>query len=136
MPIHRQRKSRPGVDFEKGNPGGPGRRPGTPNKTTVAVKDAIMMAADRLGGVERLVAWCKEKPVNERLFWTQIYTKLLPLKIRADIRHALDLSKLTDEELLQVKMITAKAAMPIMDAEYNETSDGDNGSDDHPESVN
>lgn len=61
-----------------------GRQKGTPNKTTKAVKDAIAEAAEALGGVDRLVDWAKEDPLNERAFWATIYPKLLPLQISGD----------------------------------------------------
>jgi hypothetical protein len=60
---------------------GPGRPPGSRNKTTVAAKEAIALAADKLGGVDRLVAWAKEDVLNERAFWSSIYPKLLPLQV-------------------------------------------------------
>lgn len=63
---------------------GPGRPKGIPNKTTIAVKDAIAQAAAELGGVERLVAWAREDKANERLFWGSIYPKLLPLQVTGD----------------------------------------------------
>jgi len=66
------------VAFEKGRSGNPaGKLKGTLNKTTRAAKEAIAAAADELGGTERLVAWVREDPANERLFWGSIYTKLL-----------------------------------------------------------
>lgn len=58
-----------------------GRAKGTPNKTTKLAKEAIAIAADRLGGEDRLVDWVKEDPSNERVFWSQIYTKLLPVQL-------------------------------------------------------
>lgn len=58
-----------------------GRVKGTPNKTTQIAKDAIALAADRLGGTERLVAWAQEDPKNEHAFWATIYPKLLPLQV-------------------------------------------------------
>lgn len=58
-----------------------GRQKGTPNKLTVVAKDAIAMAAERLGGVDRLVAWAQEDAQNERTFWGTIYPKLLPLQL-------------------------------------------------------
>lgn len=58
-----------------------GRKKGTPNKTTVAAKTAITLAAEGLGGTDRLINWVKEDPANERVFWSQMYTKLLPLDI-------------------------------------------------------
>jgi hypothetical protein len=60
---------------------GPGRPKGSLNKTTQAAKDAIAQAAAELGGADRLVAWAKEDPSNERAFWTNIYPKLLPLQV-------------------------------------------------------
>lgn len=64
---------------------GPGRPKGSQNKTTKAAKDAIAEAAETLGGANRLVAWAKEDPLNERAFWSTIYPKLLPLQVHADV---------------------------------------------------
>lgn len=61
-----------------------GRKKGSLNKTTRLAKDAIALAADRLGGVDRLVAWAQDDPANERVFWGSIYTKLLPLQVNVD----------------------------------------------------
>lgn len=58
-----------------------GRKKGTPNKVTQTAKDAIAQAAADLGGAKRLVAWVKEDEQNERIFWGQIYPKLLPHQI-------------------------------------------------------
>lgn len=60
---------------------GKGRPRGALNKTTRSVKEAISIAADELGGSDRLAAWAKEKPENERAFWTHIYTRLVPLDV-------------------------------------------------------
>ena len=67
-----------------GGKAGPGRPKGVPNKTTVIAKDAIAKAAEALGGVDRLVAWAKEDPSNEKVFWGTIYPKLLPLQVTGD----------------------------------------------------
>lgn len=58
-----------------------GRKKGALNKTTTLAKDAIALAAEGLGGTQRLIDWAKEAPENERVFWGQIYTKLLPLQV-------------------------------------------------------
>lgn len=63
---------------------GPGRPKGVPNKTTILAKDAIALAAEGLGGTERLIKWAKSAPENERVFWGQIYTKLLPLQVTGE----------------------------------------------------
>ena len=67
--------------FGKGNPGKP---KGAINHTTRAAKDAIALAAEKLGGVERLVRWVKEDPGNERVFWGSIYPKLIPVTLAGD----------------------------------------------------
>lgn len=68
-----------------GRKAGPGRPKGSPNKTTSIAKDIIANAADRLGGIDRLVAWAKEDDKNEHTFWGTIYPKLLPLQVNADV---------------------------------------------------
>lgn len=68
---------------------GKGRPKGSMNKTTKAAKDAIAEAAEALGGAERLVAWAKEDPQNERTFWGTIYPKLLPLQVTGEGGQAL-----------------------------------------------
>jgi hypothetical protein len=67
--------------FGAGNPGKP---KGALNKTTRAAKEAIALAAEGLGGAERLEEWARSDPLNERAFWTQIYPKLLPLTVNGD----------------------------------------------------
>lgn len=71
--------------FKKGEKRpGQGRPKGSLNKATTAAKDAIALAAEGLGGTQRLVAWAKEDPLNERAFWSNIYPKLLPLQVTGE----------------------------------------------------
>jgi hypothetical protein len=58
-----------------------GRQKGTPNKLTSIAREAIELAAAKLGGAMRLAEWAKEDPANERAFRTSIYPKLLPLQL-------------------------------------------------------
>ena len=60
---------------------GKGRPKGALNKTTQSAKEAIAIAAERLGGADRLVEWAQSDPSNERVFWGTIYPKLLPLQV-------------------------------------------------------
>lgn len=55
-----------------------GRLPGSPNKLSSDVREAILKVADDLGGPKRLLSWAREAPENERIFWANIYPKLLP----------------------------------------------------------
>ena len=78
-------------NLEPGKPG-PGRPPGSRNKVTGVAKDIIAEAADRLGGVERLVAWAKEDTQNERAYWSQIFPKLLPLQVAGEDGNAIGIA--------------------------------------------
>lgn len=64
---------------------GKGRPKGALNKSTQIAKDAIALAADKLGGADRLHAWTQEDARNESAFWTTIYPKLLPLQVNAEV---------------------------------------------------
>ena len=70
-------------EIKKGK--GAGRPKGSLNKTTASAKEAISIAADKLGGVDRLVEWAQSDPDNEKAFWVNIYPKLLPLQVNSDI---------------------------------------------------
>lgn len=70
----------PKEGVNRGN-AGKGRPAGSLNKTTRAAKEAIALAAEGLGGAERLQAWAAEDPKNESAFWVSIYPKLLPLTV-------------------------------------------------------
>jgi hypothetical protein len=60
---------------------GKGRPRGIPNKTTMAVRDALTEAFDRLGGVDSLVHWGKANP---DLFYP-LWAKLLPKEMVATV---------------------------------------------------
>jgi hypothetical protein len=65
----------------KGTPKTGGRKAGTPNKTTVAVKEAFKQAFDDLGGTSALVTWAMENPTQ----FYQLYSKLIPTEIDATL---------------------------------------------------
>jgi uncharacterized protein (DUF2126 family) len=60
---------------------GMGRPKGSPNRVAKEAKDIIAAAAEKLGGIERMVKWAKEDPLNERAFWSTIYPKLIPVQL-------------------------------------------------------
>ena len=65
-------------------PGNAGKPKGAVSKLPREAKEVIAEAAGRLGGADRLVAWAKEDPLNERAFWASIFPKLLPLTVNAN----------------------------------------------------
>ena len=75
---------------------GQGRPKGSLSKVTQTAKEAIALAAEGLGGADRLVDWAKEDPANERAFWSSIYPRLLPLQVAGDpdnpIKHDMSIS--------------------------------------------
>lgn len=59
-----------------------GRQKGTPNKTTVAVKEALTTAFQGMGGVAKLQEWAEENPGEFYKLWGRM------LPIEANVRHA------------------------------------------------
>jgi hypothetical protein len=72
------------MTFRKGDtkPETSGRKAGVPNLVTRDIRKGIQMVAEGLGGVPRMLAWCKEDARNEFAFWTGIYVRLMPVQIR------------------------------------------------------
>lgn len=64
-------------DFKKGNPGGPGRRPGVRNKWNRIAKDAFIDAFEDLGGIDGLVEWGRENPTE----FYKLFSKLIPIAV-------------------------------------------------------
>jgi hypothetical protein len=60
---------------------GMGRPKGSVNKTTAAAKEALSLAFEGIGGVQRLTAWAEEQPTEFYKLWI----KLLPAEVKADL---------------------------------------------------
>lgn len=74
---------------------GAGRKPGVPNSTTKAVKEAILGAFDRAGGESYLLEVAKSDP---RTF-CHLLSKVVPAEVKAELHH----SKLNVAEILMRK---------------------------------
>lgn len=78
-----------------------GRKKGTPNKHTAAVKDMILSALDQAGGVDYLVQQSEENPTA----FLTLVGKVLPLQVTGDgggaVQHA---HELTDAALAKIAM--------------------------------
>src|SRR3569833_4767797 len=79
---------KPKIGVNRGN-AGKGRPKGATNKTTTQAKEAIALAAEGLGGTERLIAWAQEDPKNESVLWSSIYPRLVPLDVNGPHTHAI-----------------------------------------------
>jgi hypothetical protein len=76
-----------------------GRAKGVPNVRTAEVRAVLHEAATQLGGLARLVAWAREDPINERIFWSQMYMSLMPRRVEgtlhAEFEHTVDVGDLS-----------------------------------------
>ena len=59
---------------------GPGRPKGLQNRTTAAVKEALGMAFEGIGGVARLQTWAEENTTEFYKLWS----KLIPVEVKAE----------------------------------------------------
>jgi hypothetical protein len=82
----------------KKKPVPPPKKRGEVCATTREVKEAILTAAQQMGGISRLVEWAQETDANERVFWSQMYIKVLPKEIKADVEAKVK-SEFDDETL-------------------------------------
>lgn len=73
----------PKIGKNMGN-AGKGRPKGSPNKTTQAAKDAIAEAFGKMGGTAALVTWADKSDDNRKVFYAQIWPKIVPLTVGGD----------------------------------------------------
>lgn len=77
------------VKRKRGAPKGfkpPGRKKGVPNKTTKAVKEALVRTYVNIGGNRALAKWARENPTE----FYKIWAKLLPSEINANVNGDID----------------------------------------------
>ena len=48
--------------------------------TRLAVRETLLLAADRVGGVDALEKWIRSSTDNERIFWSAIWPRLLAIE--------------------------------------------------------
>ena len=58
-----------------------GRAKGTPNKTTALLKDAILKAADRAGGKDKLVGYLQKQAIANPGPFLALLGKVLPMQV-------------------------------------------------------
>jgi hypothetical protein len=79
-----------------------GRKKGVPNKTTTALKEAILAAAEAAGGKLGLVGYLTTLATENTGAFAALLGKVLPLQIAGDpdnpIRHVISAEPLSEEE--------------------------------------
>lgn len=94
---------------------GPGRPKGSPNRTTAALKDALMIAAEETGrdgkGKHGLVGYLKWLAVEEPKTFGMLLGKIIPTQITGDltVRQAATMS---DDELAAIASGSRTTADP------------------------
>jgi hypothetical protein len=58
-----------------------GRPKGAINKTTKVAKEAIAEAFEKMGGTPALVDWADKNDDNRKVFYSQIWPKIVPLQV-------------------------------------------------------
>jgi hypothetical protein len=69
---------------------GRGRPKGSLNKTTRAAKEAIAQAFEDMGGIAALVAWADQNDDHRKVFYSQIWPKIVPLQVGGDADNPLN----------------------------------------------
>lgn len=77
-------KVSPPVDRRTAGLNRSGRKKGCVNKTTKAAKEAIAEAFEKLGGIKGLTDWAKRSDDNRRVFYSQIWPKIVPLQVAGE----------------------------------------------------
>ena len=92
--------------FAEGNPGGPGRPQGTPNKVNATLREDILDAYNEKGGI----AWLRKLPDRE---FVRLIQRVMPKQIAADVTMTaggalgLDLTGMSEAELLRLAQAVA-----------------------------
>lgn len=115
QPLSPELRKAPKTAFKKGmaRPEGAGRKPGTANKVTTSVKQALIEAFDLMGGIPSLVRWGRQNPTDFYKLWS----RLLPIQITGEgggpvvVQTKHDLSQLSIEELTTLANLVDKATI-------------------------
>lgn len=110
-PVKITEKKRPVGD---GTPG-PGRPKGVPNKSTRAVKEALVLAFEGIGGVPALATWAKK---NRSEFY-KLWGRMLPLEVSGPDGGPVQfegvigvIERLTDAERVVLRQMADRLQLP------------------------
>lgn len=102
-----------------------GRKRGISNKLSMSVKETIEQVAKNLGGTRGLEKWANKDPANARIFWGNIYPKLLPLQANVDVNGKIEISVMKFNEYLPVQHAELITDESVNGAETENVTDGE-----------
>ena len=94
-----------------------GRPRGARTRGAIEAQDAIAKVAERMGGAAALAEWAKKSARNRRLFYTRVWSRLVPLEMRLD---ATDAPVRTIEQLIVFADGERRPAPPVLQVEHDE----------------
>lgn len=96
---------------------GPGRTKGIPNKITREAKEMIALAFEGLGGLEALIETADKSDSMRMTFYTQLYSKLIPISVQGHVDVNVEDSQAIDAlERLILGVRTARLASTAAEA--------------------
>ena len=86
---------------------GAGRKPGTPNKITIQLKEAILEAAHQAGGPGGMVSYLKKQATDNSASFMALLGKVLPHQIGGDKDNPIQLEHNIESERAFASFVSA-----------------------------
>lgn len=115
--------------FKQGHTKKGGRKPGTPNKLTRDLREAIVAAGEAVGidstGSGGVVGYLTCLAAQHPALFVTLLVRVLPLPSLSPPQqsHSIDMRKLEDEELMTLERLYAKARVPLVPDLDNDESE-------------
>jgi hypothetical protein len=86
---------------------GAGRKPGTPNKITMQLKEAILEAAHQAGGPDGMVGYLRTQATDNSASFMALLGKVLPHQIAGDKDNPMQLEHTIESERAFAMLVSA-----------------------------